>query len=82
MPAAERSDVPSAWESMFTTLLVMGSAIIAASSSTPRPTSWSGRMSASFRALDFFQASAIIRAAEPVKTELKEKLGDAAWRRT
>jgi len=28
-----------------------------------------------FRALDFLQASAILRAAEPVKVELKEKLG-------
>jgi hypothetical protein len=28
----------------------------------------------SFRALDFFQASAILRAAEATKTELKEKL--------
>ena len=27
-----------------------------------------------FRALDFLQASAILRAAEPVKAELKEKL--------
>ena len=27
-----------------------------------------------FRALDFLQASAILRAAEPVKVELKEKL--------
>ena len=28
-----------------------------------------------FRMLDFFQASAILRAAEPVKAEVKEKLG-------
>ena len=28
-----------------------------------------------FRTLDFFQASAILRAAEPVKAEVKEKLG-------
>jgi NTE family protein len=28
-----------------------------------------------FRVLDFFQASAILRAAEPAKAELKEKLG-------
>ena len=28
----------------------------------------------SFRALDFLQASAILRAAEPVKAEVKEKL--------
>ena len=27
-----------------------------------------------FRALDFLQASAILRASEPVKAELKEKL--------
>ena len=28
----------------------------------------------SFRALDFLQASAILRAAEPVKAEIREKL--------
>ena len=28
-----------------------------------------------FRALDFLRASAILRAAEPVKAELREKLG-------
>jgi hypothetical protein len=28
----------------------------------------------SFRALDFFQASAILRVAEEAKTELKQKL--------
>jgi NTE family protein len=27
-----------------------------------------------FRTLDFFQASAILRAAEPIKSELKHKL--------
>jgi NTE family protein len=27
-----------------------------------------------FRTLDFFQASAILRAAEPIKAELKQKL--------
>ena len=27
-----------------------------------------------FRTLDFFQASAILRAAEPAKAEIKEKL--------
>ena len=35
---------------------------------------WCGRGSAAFRALDFLQASAILRASEPVKAELKEKL--------
>jgi len=28
-----------------------------------------------FRMLDFFQASAILRTAEPIKAEVKEKLG-------
>jgi hypothetical protein len=28
----------------------------------------------SFRALDFLQASAILRASEPMKAEIKEKL--------
>ena len=29
----------------------------------------------SFRTLDFLQASAILRASEPVKAEVKERLG-------
>jgi NTE family protein len=29
-----------------------------------------------FRMLDFFQASAILRAAEPIKAEVKQRLGE------
>ena len=36
---ARTNDMPSAWESMFTTMLIMGSTIVAASTSTPHPIS-------------------------------------------
>ena len=38
VPAAERADMPSIWESLYTTVLIMGGAILAAkASATPRP---------------------------------------------
>ena len=75
VPAAERSDMPSAWESMFTTLLIMGSTIVAAKHQHAAPDLVIRPNVAIFRTLDFYQASAIIRSAEAAKNEVKEKLG-------
>ena len=75
VPAAERSDMPSAWESMFTTLLIMGSTIVAAKHEHAAPDLVIRPNVAIFRTLDFYQASAIIRSAEAAKAEMKEKLG-------
>jgi NTE family protein len=75
VPAAERSDMPSVWESVFTTLLIMGSTIVAAKHKTAAPDLVVRPNISIFRTLDFYQASAIIRAAEAVKDEVKEKLG-------
>jgi NTE family protein len=75
LPTAERSDVPSAWESVFATLLIMGSTIVAAKHKHSAPDLVIRPNVAIFRTLDFYQASAILRSADAVKAEVKEKLG-------
>jgi NTE family protein len=75
MPAADRSDLPGVWESVFTTLLIMGSTIVAAKHKHSAPDLVIRPNVALFRTLDFYQASAILRAADAVKAEVKEKLG-------
>ncbi len=75
VPTAERGDMPGAWECVFTTLLVMGSAIVAAKLDHAAPDLLIRPNVATFRTLDFYQASAILRVAEAVKAEVKEKLG-------
>ena len=72
VPAAERSDMPSAWESMFTTLLSWAAPSSRRSSSTRAPDLVIRPNVAIFRTLDFYQASAILRAAEAAKAEVKE----------
>ena len=74
-PSAERDDVPGAFECMATTLLIMGSTIVAAKHKQAAPDLVVRPNVAIFRTLDFYQASAILRAADPVKAEVKEKLG-------
>jgi NTE family protein len=76
MPAAERSDLPGAWESVFTTLLIMGSTIVAAKQKKVSPDLVLRPNIAIFRMLDFYQASAILRTADAVKAEVREKLGN------
>lgn len=73
-PAAERSDLPGAWESVFTTLLIMGSTIVAAKRLRGTPDLVIRPDIAIFRMLDFYQASALLRVADRIKPEVKEKL--------
>jgi len=75
VPAAERSDIPGAWESMFTTLLIMGSTIVAAKHKHAAPDLVIRPNVSIFRTLGFYQASSIIRSADAAKAEVKEKLG-------
>jgi NTE family protein len=75
LPSAERDDLPSAWESVFTTLLIMGSTIVAAKHKHAPPDLLIRPNVTIFRTLDFYQASAILRSADTVKAEVKEKLG-------
>ena len=72
-PRAERVDMPSTWECVFTTVLVMGGAIVAAKLNHAAPDLVIRPNVASFRTLDFYQASAILRAAEATKAEVKER---------
>jgi NTE family protein len=73
-PTDERRDIPSPWECIATTVLVMGSAITAEKLKHGAPDLVVRPKVGSFRTLDFLQASAILRASEPVKAEIKEKL--------
>jgi len=75
VPAAERSDMPSAWESMFTTIMIMGSTIVAAKHKHAAPDLMIRPNVTIFRTLDFYQASAILRTADAVKPEVTAKLG-------
>ena len=69
----ERS-VPDPWESLFSAIGVMGHTIVQHKLKEGAPDLVLRPNIGVFRMLDFFQASAILRAAEPVKAELKEKL--------
>jgi NTE family protein len=73
-PSDTRRDIPNPWESMFTTVLVMGSAITSEKLKHGAPDLMIRPKVGSFRTLDFLQASAILRSAEHAKAEIKEKL--------
>jgi NTE family protein len=74
VPSAERVDMPSTWECVYTTVLVMGGAIVAAKLSHAEPDLLIRPNVTIFRTLDFYQASAILRSSEAVKAEVNEKL--------
>ena len=73
-PTDERRDIPNPWECLLATVLVMANAITSEKVKRGAPDLIVRPNVGAFRALDFLQASAILRAAEPVKAELKEKL--------
>jgi NTE family protein len=75
IPEGERVDVPNIWEALYTTVMVMGSAIVAAKLDHAAPDLVIRPNVSIFRTLGFLQASAIIRSAEAAKAEIKEKLG-------
>jgi NTE family protein len=74
-PEPQRVDVPNAWESMFTALLIMGTAIVAAKHRGGPPDLVIRPNVTIFRTLEFYRASAILRAADAIKAEVKERLG-------
>jgi len=74
-PAPERDDIPGAWESVFTTINIMGSTIVAAKYRHAAPDLVIRPNVTIFRTLDFYQATAILRTADAVKAEVKDKLG-------
>jgi NTE family protein len=73
-PMEERCDIPNPWECLLNTVLVMGNAITAEKVKHGAPDLIVRPKVGTFRTLDFLQASAILRASEPVKAELKQKL--------
>jgi len=66
--------MPDPWEALFTTITVMGQTIVAEKLKRGGPDLIIRPHVGAFRLLDFFHASAILRAAEPVKAELKQRL--------
>jgi NTE family protein len=74
-PAEDRRDLPNPWEALVITVLVMANAIIGEKLKHSAPDLMLRPNVGIFRTLDFLQASSILRAAEPVKAEVKEKLG-------
>jgi NTE family protein len=72
-PMAPRG-VPDPWESLFATLQVMSHTIVAEKLKHGAPDILLRPDAGAFRLLDFFQASAILRAAEPLKAQVKERL--------
>ncbi len=72
--AGERRDMPNPWEALVTTVLVMANAIICEKLKHSAPDLMLRPKVGTFRTLDFLHASAILRAAEPIKAEVKEKL--------
>jgi NTE family protein len=73
-PVAPRG-VPDPWETLFSTLQVMGHTIVTAKLKDHAPDLVLRPNVGVFRMLDFFQASSILRAAEPIKAEIRDKLG-------
>lgn len=74
LPAEDCTDMPDTLESYLGTILVMAQTIIDEKMKHGAPDIVLRPNVGIFRALDFLRASAILRAAEPVKAELREKL--------
>jgi NTE family protein len=75
VPPTERTDVPSAWESVYSTLNIMGSAIVAAKLAHGPPELVIRPNVGIFRTLDFYRATAILRSADAAKVDVKDHLG-------
>ncbi len=71
----DRGGVPDPWNSLMATISLMSHTIVQHKLKEGGPDLVLRPNIGIFRMLDFFQASAILRAADPVKAEVKEKLG-------
>jgi NTE family protein len=71
----ERTSVPDPWEALFSTISVMSHTIVSHKLREGAPDLVVRPNIGIFRMPDFFQASAILRAAESIKTEIRERLG-------
>lgn len=73
-PVEDRKDFPSPVETLYAAVQMMTSTIINEKLRRDRPDLLVTPDVGAFRALDFFQASAILRAAEAAKADFKAKL--------
>jgi NTE family protein len=73
-PSESRRDIPSPFECIASTVLVMGNAIMSEKLKHSAPDLMVRPNVGVFRTLDFFQASAILRAAEPARAEIATEL--------
>jgi NTE family protein len=67
-------EIPDPWECLFTTLQIMGRAIVNEQLRHGAPDLLIRPNIGAFRMLDFFRASAILRAADAVKADVKARL--------
>ena len=76
-PLAERREkaVPAPFESLFMALHIMSNAIVAEKLKARAPDILLQPKVHTFGALEFFRVTPILRAADPIKEELKRKLG-------
>ena len=74
-PPEERTNLPNFWECLFTAALVMGHAITAEKLKRTQPDLLIQPNVGIFHVLDFYRATAILRSAEPVKSEIEQRLG-------
>ncbi|MBX9826374.1 MAG: patatin-like phospholipase family protein [Xanthobacteraceae bacterium] len=72
---AGKRDVPNALECLYATVLVMTHSIVQEKIRHGAPDLLLQPNVGAFRALGFLQASAILRASDPIKAEIKERLG-------
>jgi NTE family protein len=72
-PIAPRG-IPDPWENLFATLQLMSHTIVQEKLKRGAPDILIRPELSTFRLLDFFHASAILRAAEPVKAQVKERV--------
>ena len=72
--ALQAGSVPDPWEALFATMHVIAHGIVERKLGEGGPDLLLRPNASVFRLFDFFRASAILRAAEPVKAELKDKL--------
>jgi NTE family protein len=70
----EPRGIPDPWECLFTTLQVMGQTIVSEKLKHGAPDLLLRPNVGAFRMLEFFQASAILRASEPIKADVKRRL--------
>src|SRR5262245_16953988 len=73
-PREDRRDIPNPWECLLSTVFVMGNAITSEKLKHVAPDLMIRPRVGIFRTLDLFQASAILRAAEPTEAEVEETL--------